>query len=1655
MSYGDYTKEIDKNLEIAYSLANKCRAKGFDPELKVETLLAQNMVERVVGLISVVAPQIAGTKIVDRVHELEKSYGAQDWRVALTAALEVAQENFCKFKDKLEAMEVGIRVGIAYVTNGVVASPLEGFTELKIRKRRDEKEYFALYFSGPIRSAGGTGASVSVLIGDYIRKNMGYEAYDPSEQEINRLVTELYDYHDRVTNLQYLPSEDEIRFMVSNLPVQIDGDPSEKYDVSNYKGLDRIETDRIRNGPCLVIGEGLCQKAPKLMKNLAKWGKEMRMDHWFFIDDFLKLQKQIKSKQAGAMTTSDEKIKPDFTFIKDLVAGRPVFTHPLRRGGFRLRYGRGRNSGFSCQAIHPATMFIVKKFIAIGTQLKVERPGKSSVVGACDDLEGPVVKLTNGDVLYVEDANEAKKIANDVVEILHLGDLLINYGDFLNRNHTLVPAGYCEEWWSLELKKAAEGKDTGELKKIIDTLIERPSTRIDAAVAIELSKRFGVPFHPRYTFRWLEIAPEQLTQLNEWYQKASVEDRKVIFPLNPENLVLKRILEVIGVPHRCVAEEYVVVEGDWAEALKFSLENADLSKKDALEMLNPKVVFRDKQGTAIGARMGRPEKAKMRKLTGSPNILFPVGDEGGRMRCFESCLEKKHITAQFPLFYCEKCNKEAVYGICECGSPTVLRYYCKTCGKVNKTKCHPDAVPYQMRKLEINPLFNHALKISGLRQAPELIKGVRGTSNKDHVLEHLTKGLIRAKYNLYVNKDGTIRYDMTEMPLTHFKPKEVMTPIERLRELGYTMDIHGNELKDGDQILELKMQDVVLPCSDESLEEGSKDVFFKTSKFIDELIALLYNEKPYYNLKTAEDVVGHYVVGLAPHISAGIVGRVIGFSKTQGFLAHPCFHSIMRRDCVYPTTKLMFRDERDEFHYEPIGKFVDSLIDRGCKSKAIDGVGTRSVIPDRKYYTYGADPITKALVKKNIKYFIKGPKEKVWVKVRTATNREIIMTPNHDFMHIDDQYSIKFKKARDIEAGDKLLVMDYLPYTKKDPEPVDIIREFIAKLPDDVKPKFRVVGCSDFFKALVKKAGRKQIEAIISPEQHLKNLSQWYRAVPLHHLRRLLEESVMNHEDIPAQAEIKYWFSSKPFHRYLQIDRDLCRLLGYYTAEGHCRENKTTRQVSLRVCNRDLIPVIAGLIKKVCVVDPILEEDDTKITIAHAMFYYLFKYVFDTGVNAHSKKVPSFMYALRDEFVLEYLASYIEGDATITPERTVICMYSTSRSLLDDMALLLSRFSVIGRFFTTKERLPGRKIIDRYKELGLQPKKFRLHHFTITGQDCIEIASKLRLRHPGKEREREQIIAKTIDTRTLKVGGHYLPVHSFGDSFIDYVKDVEIVESEAHSYCVEVDWKRKEERSVLWGEQILNTRCDGDEACVILLMDMLLNFSRRYLPDHRGARQDAPLVLTSKILPSEVDDMVFDMDVAWRYPLELYEAAQQYKNPNEVKIERLKDRLGTPGEYEGYGFTHNTDDINGGVRYSAYKSLPTMEDKVMGQMDLANRIRAVDKFDVAKQVIERHFIRDIRGNLRKFSTQQFRCVKCNEKYRRPPLVGRCLKCEGHIIFTISEGSIVKYLEPSLSLAEKYDLSPYLRQSLEITKRRIESIFGKEAEKQEGLGKWFG
>ena len=84
--------------------------------------------------------------------------------------------------------------------------------------------------------------------------------------------------------------------------------------------------------------------------------------------------------------------------MEEIIVGRPVFSFPGAVGGFRLRYGRARNTGLAASGVHPATMVVLNKFLATGVQMRTELPGKSAATCPVDSIEPPVVRLKDGSV---------------------------------------------------------------------------------------------------------------------------------------------------------------------------------------------------------------------------------------------------------------------------------------------------------------------------------------------------------------------------------------------------------------------------------------------------------------------------------------------------------------------------------------------------------------------------------------------------------------------------------------------------------------------------------------------------------------------------------------------------------------------------------------------------------------------------------------------------------------------------------------------------------------------------------------------------------------------------------------------------------------------------------------------------------------------------------------------------------------------------------------------------------------------------------------------------------------------------------------------------------------------------------------------------------
>jgi DNA polymerase II large subunit len=866
----EYFDSLKTQLNHAYSIASTARSKGFDPSDEVEVKIAKDVAARVEGIVG--PPGVA-----ELIRTLEKG-GMSREDIAFEVARKIAGgEIMAGSKEQL--IEQAVRTGLGIITEGVLVAPTEGIAKVRIMNNPDGTDYVAVYYAGPIRSAGGTAAALSLVLADIARRVCKVGDYRPTETQVMRIIEEIMTYETRCVHLQYLPSEEHQKAIIQNCPVCVHGEPTEEIEVSTCRDVPGIETNRVRSGVALVICDGLALKAAKLFKITKKLNLG-----WTWLEKVIK----VKSKEDKI------EVKPDPTYLEGLVAGRPVFSHASAIGGFRLRYGRSETNSLMSRSIHPATMVLLEGFLAFGTHMKIERPGKGCVVGAHDNLEPPIVRLRSGSVIKVRTFEEAQRIKNDVSEILFLGDILTTFGDFMKSNHPLLPSGFCSEWWVLEVESKS---------------IPVPSFT-DAKSHVEFSKLHKVPLHPDYTYHYHDTSSEKLLELVKSLQNATLkiengQIRELSMNLDKSKLILDEIL----IEHR-VIDSKVILTGDNAYALLSSLgiltpsltidispfvSNYSLDKKP-LELINQFLPVYAKAPTYIGGRMGRPEKAKERKMDGSPHVLFPTGSFKNRSVSKQYRNVKiqegiKTLNVEIIRLKCTKCNKLGFYSKCEvCGSKAQVERICNKCGTTGSMEEHCDfrTSMYDWRPIEIISLFEQVRSKLGF--TPEEVKGVKGLTNVTRIPERLEKGFLRAKHDVYIFRDGTSRFDATDIPLTHFKPSEIGLTLEKAKELGYDHDYLGKPLVSDEQIIPLKHQDIVLA-------DAGAEYFLKVAAFIDDMLLNLYNMPSFYNLKNRFDLIGHLCVGLSPHTSAGVLCRIIGFTRSTVGYGHPYFHTAKRRNC--------------------------------------------------------------------------------------------------------------------------------------------------------------------------------------------------------------------------------------------------------------------------------------------------------------------------------------------------------------------------------------------------------------------------------------------------------------------------------------------------------------------------------------------------------------------------------------------------------------------------------------------------------------------------------------------------------------------------------------------------------------------------------------
>ncbi|MDP2717203.1 MAG: DNA polymerase II large subunit, partial [Candidatus Micrarchaeota archaeon] len=369
--------------------------------------------------------------------------------------------------------------------------------------------------------------------------------------------------------------------------------------------------------------------------------------------------------------------------------------------------------------------------------------------------------------------------------------------------------------------------------------------------------------------------------LRQWLKKSGrlVKEWFDVKEAGVTDLAHKSLLETLGVPHT-KADGRIILNGDLAQALwlQLGVMNAAQDPADAaspiefVRKLCP-VPVRDKAGVFVGTSMGRPEKSRERKMQPAVNVLFPVGMAGGKLRDVTKAAAGKEADLDVQIRVCTACKQKTWQNPCpSCQQSTVAARQCTGCGKYSAKavcSCGAPTISHTPQRVSFADALAKAAKQAQFK--PDALKGVIGLISANKTPENLAKGILRAKRGLSVFRDGTCRVDATEIPITHFVPAEIGLTVGKCRELGYETDIHSNAIERDEQTVELLPQDVIL-------SEGAGAYAVKVANFVDDELVYVYGLSPFYQAEKPKDLVGQQVICIAPHTSAGITARIIGFS---------------------------------------------------------------------------------------------------------------------------------------------------------------------------------------------------------------------------------------------------------------------------------------------------------------------------------------------------------------------------------------------------------------------------------------------------------------------------------------------------------------------------------------------------------------------------------------------------------------------------------------------------------------------------------------------------------------------------------------------------------------------------------------------------------
>jgi DNA polymerase II large subunit len=586
-----------------------------------------------------------------------------------------------------------------------------------------------------------------------------------------------------------------------------------------------------------------------VLKSLLTHFEDFREASQFFLVQRWDYIFNIKEDQVKDFSINNDKIG---LFLERVQKYNPIFSLSNNNEGFRVILGRARNTGYGTAGIHPATIEILN-LLAIGNQIILEPPFSPLAIQPVDSINGPLVKLVSNKIVRIKSYNDYSRVKNDILLILSLGDILIDFND-INSFEIISQTPYTNKEWESELIRWFIQASQEKRKKCLDILgIKTKKTDITHKKAIEMLKRinlshisikaaliiaqeFQLSLHPFWIPQWDYVTTEEWNRFKTCLLSAKIEKKTY----NGQLLVFT---DHIGYN----IEKFFIRGG-----IEYSKENNKL--------------ILDKWGLLF-REMFLKQSDKLRNIEPPPVPKFRI---------------IPFLSQTFNIQMKEVRGRRIKAALGETHTPHRMQ---------TKTKLH-GFYPSPQTKSEFDHITTTLTEMQLFTPVDSLSLLNKDVINKFPKLESepLNRVLLRAKYGLTVHKDGIIHLSVPNAPLSQFKAKEIKTSLTTLQDFGYYYDCNGAALQNNNQLINLKPTDVILS------EKLIPDLL-NTYKFIKEELSLIGKELGSIKNIDQNDLLGELIIGINNNFSVGVPGRIIGFTEALVCFAQSAWHASKGSRC--------------------------------------------------------------------------------------------------------------------------------------------------------------------------------------------------------------------------------------------------------------------------------------------------------------------------------------------------------------------------------------------------------------------------------------------------------------------------------------------------------------------------------------------------------------------------------------------------------------------------------------------------------------------------------------------------------------------------------------------------------------------------------------